>query len=88
MREERINKIFSSNISDKKMSRIMFAVIATHSKVIDTFTFERNKSRMDQSGNFVEYLVSVPVSQISRFEELAEIKLQEQPRMVLNSNEH
>lgn len=85
--EERINKVVQSTIADKKMSRIMFAVIATHSKILDTLTFERKKSRKDQSGNFVEYLVSIPASQVDRFEELAEIKLQEPERIVLNSGD-
>lgn len=85
--EDRVNKVVQSTIADKKMSRIMFAIIATHSKILDTLTFERKKSRAEQAGNFVEYLAAIPVSQIDRFEELAEVQLEDPPQYVLNSGD-
>lgn len=85
--EKRINKVIQGTIADKKMAQIMFAVIATHSGILDTITFERKKSREEQAWNFVEYLVSIPISQIDRFEELADIKLSEPDKYVLNSGE-
>ena len=85
---ERINKVVQSTIADKKMARIMFAVIATHSKILDALTFEREKSKENQAGNFVEYLVSIPVSQIDRFEDLADVKFSEPDQYVLNSGEN
>ena len=52
--------------------------------ILDTYTFYREKSRAIQSGNFVEYLLSIPESQLTRFEELSGVKLEEQPKMLLN----
>jgi hypothetical protein len=84
MIEKMIKKVVISNISDKKMSTIMFAIIATQSKLLNTLAFDIDKPRSIQSGNFVEYLLAIPKSQLNRFEELAGVKLSDQGSYTLD----
>ena len=58
--EQRLNKVVSSSISEKKMATIMLAIIATNACLLDTYTLNRDKVK---SGNFVKYLLSIPDSQ-------------------------
>ena len=79
--EQRVHKVASSSISDKKMGTIMFAIIATNANLLDTYTLNRDKVK---SGNFVKYLLSIPDSQIAKFEELTKIKLEEPQKITLS----
>lgn len=75
---DKVIRRFQSTISDKKMSLIMFAIIKTHSKLLDTFTINRNNTRELQSGNFVEYLIKIDENKIEDFENIVNVKLEKQ----------
>lgn len=68
---------FKLKISDKKMSKLMYALLATNSKLVNSYSYDIDKyNRKQISGFSVDITVLVDDDKIKRFEELAEVKLQ------------
>jgi len=80
---------FKLPISDKKMSKLMYALIFTRSKLIESHNHSiTNYTRKQSSGFLVDIIVEVNEQKIKLFEELAEVKLKTseefQGKMTLN----
>jgi len=80
---------FKLRISDKKMSKVMYALLRTQSKLVNSFSSSLSQYDRKQSRGFsVDVVVEVDEHKIKEFEELAEVKLQTseefQGKMVLN----
>jgi hypothetical protein len=80
---------FKLRISDKKMSKVMYALLRTQSKLVNSFSYSLSQYDRKQSRGFsVDVVVEVDEHKIKEFEELAEVKLQTseefQGKMVLN----
>lgn len=80
---------FKLPISDKKMSKVMYALLRTQSKLVRSYNHSINQyDRKQSSGFLVDVVVEVDEHKIKIFEELAEVKLQTsekfQGKMVVN----
>lgn len=68
---------FKLPISDKKMSKVMYALLRTQSKLVNSHSHSIEKyTRKQSSGFLVDVVVEVDEHKIKLFEELAEVKLQ------------
>ena len=68
---------FKLSISDKKMSKVMYALLRTRSKLLNSFNHSITQYNRKQSRGFVvDVIVEVEDSKIHLFEELAEVRLQ------------
>lgn len=80
---------FKLPISDKKMSKVMYALLRTQSKLVNSHSHSINQyDRKQSSGFLVDVVVEVDEHKIKQFEELAEVKLKTseefQGKMVVN----
>lgn len=67
---------FKLPISDKKMSKTMYALLKTQSKLVNSYSHSINQyDRKQSSGFLVDVVVEVDKHKIKQFEELAEVKL-------------
>ena len=67
---------FKLPISDKKMSAVMYALLRTGSKLVNSYGIGiNNYTRKQSSGFLVDVVVEVDESKIKTFEELAEVTL-------------
>lgn len=64
--------------TDKCLAKVMRAVIKTHSKILDSFTFGSNKK-----DSFI-MIVEIPEGNEKLFEQLADVKLMRPPRVQIN----
>jgi hypothetical protein len=76
-------------ISDKKMAKLMYAILITKSKLVNCHHLGLEKyTRKQNSGNGVDLVIELKADQVQKFEELAEVKLKTseefQGKMVLN----
>jgi hypothetical protein len=68
---------FKLAISDKKMSKVMYALFKTQSKLVNSYSHSIYEyDRKQSSGFLVDVVVEVEEDKIKLFEELAEVKLQ------------
>lgn len=68
---------FKLSISDKKLSKVMYALLKTQSKLVNSYSHSISKyDRKQSSGFLVDVVVEVDDDKINLFEELAEVKLQ------------
>ena len=68
---------FNLPISDKKMSKVMYALLRTRSKLVNSYSHSISQyTRKQSSGFLVQVLVEVEEPKIKLFEELAEVTLQ------------
>ena len=68
---------FKLPISDKKMAKVMYAILRTQSKLVNSFSHSINDyTRKQSSGFLVDVVIEIDVDKIKLFEELTEIKLQ------------
>lgn len=84
-----VYRYFKLPISDKKMSKVMYALLRTQSKLVSSYSHSIDKyDRKQSSGFLVDVVVEVDEHKISQFEELAEVRLQTsdefQGKVVLN----
>lgn len=82
---------FKLPISDKKMSKVMYALLRTQSKLVNSFNHSINQyNRKQSSGFLVDIVIEIDKDKVDLFEGLAEVKLQTseefQGRMTLNSS--
>lgn len=88
-KEELVHKYVSIPISDKKMSKFLYAIFMVKGEIslIDHLGLERY-DRKQNSGNMVSVVIKLKESKVTVFEELAEVKLQTsdefQGRMTIN----
>jgi hypothetical protein len=72
-----MNGFFKLPISDKKMAKVMYAILRTQSKLVNSFSHSINDyTRKQSSGFLVDVVVEVEEDKVKLFEELAEVKLQ------------
>ena len=76
-------------ISDKKMAKLMYAILITKSKLVNCHHLGLEKyTRKQNSRNCVDLVIEVKEDQAQNFEELSGVKLktkqQFQGKMVLN----
>jgi len=68
---------FKLSISDKKMAKVMYALLRTRSKLLNSYSYDIDQyNRKQASGFLVDVVVEVDEQNIKLFEELAEVKLQ------------
>lgn len=84
-----MNGFFKLPISEKRMAKVMYAILITKSKLISTHHLGLEKyTRSQNSGHNVSVVVDVDDNKVSLFEELADVKLKTsdefQGKMVLN----
>jgi len=77
------------SISDKKMAKLMYAILITNSKLVNSHHLGLEKyTREQNSRSNVSIVVEVSPDQVVKFEELAEVKLKTseefQGKLVLN----
>jgi len=78
-----IFKKLESTISDKNLSKILFAIIICDCRVTSNLTL-RLESRDKMSGEYFAMMIEIRETRIEYFEELANVKLSEPDRYVLN----
>ena len=67
---------FKLSISDKKMSKVMYGLIKTQSKLINSYHHSINEyNRKQSSGFLVDLVIDINENKIKEFESLTEIKL-------------
>ena len=67
---------FDMTISDSKMSKIMYALIKTDSKLVSSFSPSiKGYTRKQSSGFSVQMVIEIKQENLDLFEELAEVKL-------------
>lgn len=72
-----INRFFGLTISDKNMSKVMYALLKTRTKLINSYSPSIAQYTRKQSGGFyVQICVEVEENKVEQFEEIAEVKLQ------------
>ena len=76
-------------ISDKKMSKLMYAILITKSKLVNCHHLGLGQyTRKQNSGHYVDLVVELKEDQVQNFEKLAEVKLKTskefQGEMVVN----
>ena len=84
-------RFFKLPISDKKMAKVMYALLRTNSKMITSYSYSIDKyTRKQSSGFLVDVVIEIDVLKIELFEELTDIKLMTsdefQGKMLVNSN--
>jgi hypothetical protein len=84
-------RFFKLPISDKKMAKVMYALLRTNSKMINSYSYSIDKyTRKQSSGFLVDVVIEIDVLKIELFEELTDIKLMTsdefQGKMIVNSN--
>ena len=63
-------------ISDKKMSKLMYAILITKSKLVNCHHLGLEKyTRKQNSGNIVDLVIKLKSDQVQKFQELSEVKL-------------
>ena len=63
-------------ISDKKMSKLMYAILITKSKLVNCHHLGLEKyTRKQNSGNIVDLVIKLKADQVQKFQELSEVKL-------------
>ena len=63
-------------ISDKKMAKVMYAILRTQSKLVNSHSLGITRyTRKQSTGFIVDVVVEVDEDKIKLFEELAEVKL-------------
>ena len=68
---------FKLPISDKKMTKVMYAILRTQSKLVNSSNHSINDYTRKQSiGFLVDVVIEIDADKIKLFEELTEIKLQ------------
>lgn len=73
-----IYKYCKISISEKSMSRFMYALLMTSSKLVNSHHLSLEKfSRKKNSGNLVDVVIEINSDKIYMFEKLAEIKLKD-----------
>jgi hypothetical protein len=82
---------FKLSISDKKMAKVMYAILRTKSKLVNSHSLGIARyTRKQSSGFIVDVVVEVDEEKINLFEELAEVKLKTskefQGEMTVNKN--
>lgn len=80
---------FKLSISDKAMSKTMYALLITKGKLVNSNNLGLERfTRRQNSGNMVDVVVELKEGQIELFEELAGVKLKTskefQGEMILN----
>ena len=88
----KVFRYFELSISDKKMAKIMFALLKTRSKLINSYHHSiRHYSRQQCGGFLVAVVIEIDESNIVLFEELGEVELKTsnefQGKLKLNNNE-
>lgn len=69
-------KFFSFSISDKKMAKIMYAILKTKSSLINSYCLGIEKYKREQIGGFnVHVVIKIDEDKISEFEQIAEVTL-------------
>ncbi len=69
-------RCFEISISDKKMAKVMYAILKTRTKLVNSFSHSISKCTRQQSGGFiVDVIIEIDEDNIDVFEELAEVKL-------------
>jgi len=67
---------FKLPISDKKMSKVMYALLRTGSKLVNSYNHSiKEYSRRQMSGCLVDVVIEIDEVKIKLFEELAEVTL-------------
>ena len=67
---------FKLPISEKKMAKVMYALLRTRSKLVNSHSDSIGQyNRKQSSGFLVDIVVEVDDAKIGEFEELAEVKL-------------
>lgn len=79
----KIFKKLESTISDKNLSKILFAVIICNCRVTSNFTL-RQETRDKMSGEYFGMMIEIRKTRIKYFEELIGFKLSEPDNYVLN----
>ncbi len=76
MNEELVYRYVKIPISDKKMSKFLYALFIVRGQInsIDHLGLEKY-DRKQNSGNMVDVVIGIKESKISEFETLAEVKL-------------
>lgn len=82
-------RYFKMPITDKKMAKVMYAILRTKSKLVLSYCPSIDKYTRKQSSGFnVDVVVDIEEQSLQIFEELAEVKLQTseefQGKMLLN----
>lgn len=85
-----MNGFFKMRISDKNMSKTMYALLMTNAKLKSSFHLGLNQySRRQNSGNSVDILIEIADDKVTVFERLSGINLKTskefQGDMVLNN---
>jgi len=85
----KIHGYLKTTISDKKMAKLMYAILITKSKLVNSQSARLEQfTRKQNAGNSVDVVVEVESDKVKVFEELAEVKLQTseefQGKMVIN----
>ena len=76
-------------ISDKKMAKLMYAILITKSKLVNCHHLGLEKyTRKQNSRNSVDLVIELKTDQVHNFDQLSEVKLKTseefQGKMVLN----
>lgn len=84
---------FKLPISDKKMAKVMYALLCTRTKLINSYNHSISQyDRRRSSGFLVDIVIEIDEQKIKEFEELAEVKLQTseefQGKVVLNHTDY
>ena len=70
-------RFFKIKITDKNMSKVMYAILRTKSKLVNSVSIDiHNYTRRHSKGFSVDIVIDIDEKEINLFEELAEVKLQ------------
>lgn len=68
---------FKLSISDKKMAKVMYALLRTQSKLVNSYSHSLSDyDRKQSSGFLVDVVVEVDEHKVKKFEQFAEVTLQ------------
>ena len=70
-------RFFKISISNKQLSEVMYALLKTQSKLVNSFSHSINQyTRKQSSGFIIDVVIDIDENKIEEFEELTNIKLQ------------
>lgn len=87
--EERVYRFFKLAIADKRMAKVMYAILKTRSKIIDSYNHSLYQyNRKQATGFIVDIVIEINEDKIDEFEDLTGITLQTsqefQGKLILN----
>lgn len=85
---QKVFKQFRTNMSTRKMASILYAVIMTKARISSTFGVGIYQYSRDQNTyNGVDIMIEVDEQELTKFEELANVKLENPQQVRVNKIE-